>query len=119
MKELRIIEMDAQERRREEEARARMALGALEKRTFLALHALEQRAAVEEQQAGALEAQDSSCDQESNGAGCAAAPLAGAPSQNDGLFGADLDASFGASDGCAPVAAPEAAPVAAPVAAVL
>ena len=119
MKELRIIEMDAQERRREEEARARMALGALEKRTFLALQALEDRAVMLEQQAGALEAQDSSCDQESNGAGCAAAPPAGAPSENDGLFGADLDASFGASDGCAPVAAPEAAPVAAPVAAVL
>ena len=66
MKELRIIEMDAQERRREEEARARMALGALEKRTFLALHALEQRAAVQEQQAGALGAQGSSCHQESN-----------------------------------------------------
>ena len=119
MKELRIIEMDAQERRREEEARARMALGALEKRTFLALHALEQRAAVQEQQAGALEAQGSSCHQESNGAGCAAAPPAEAPSENGGLLGADLDASFGASDGCAPVAAPEAAPVATPVAAVL
>jgi hypothetical protein len=119
MKELRIIEMDAQERRREEEARARMALGALEKRTFLALHALEQRAAVQEQQAGALGAQGSSCHQESNGAGCAAAPPAEAPSENGGLLGADLDASFGASDGRAPVAAPEAAPVATPVAAVL
>ena len=88
-----------------------MALGALEKRTFLALQALEDRAVMQEQQAGALEAQDSSCDQESNGAGCAAAPPAGAPSENDGLLGADLDASFGASDESAPVAASKTSPV--------
>ena len=114
VEELRIIERDAQERRREEEARARMALEALEKRAFLTLQALEQRAVVQEQQAGASEAQGSSSHQESSGAGCAAATPE-APSENGASLGADLDASVGASDGRAPEAVPEAAPVPVPL----